>query len=124
MSSPETSTGESPVKREATGTPYDEKAEDHIPSRLSDSPTPMSEYDEHEKRKEPAGKNGKEVESDESDEEEDEEAGSEDDEDDDDEDDEDDEEPSLKYERIIGDIPDLLKKDSASTLCVSNKLLV
>ena len=40
------------------------------------------------------------------------------------EEDEDDEEPSLKYERITGAVPDLLKKDSASALAVSNKLLV
>ncbi|PPQ94822.1 hypothetical protein CVT25_007459 [Psilocybe cyanescens] len=119
MSSPETSTGESPVKREATSTPYDEKAEDNVPARLSDSPTPTSEYSGHE-----GGKNGKKIESDDSDEEEeDEEGGSEEEEDDDDDDGEDDEEPSLKYERITGAIPDLLKKDSASALCVSNKLL-
>ena len=37
---------------------------------------------------------------------------------------EDDEEPSLKYERLTGAVPDLLKKDSASALAVSNKLLV
>ncbi|KAH9482153.1 Vacuolar protein sorting-associated protein 41-like protein [Psilocybe cubensis] len=125
MSSTETSTGESPVKREATGTPYDEKADNHVPSRLSDSPTPMSDYDEQELRKEHEGKNGKDAESDESEEEEDDEAESEEeeDEDEDDEDEEDDEEPALKYERITGEIPDLLKKDSASALCVSNKLL-
>jgi vacuolar protein sorting-associated protein 41 len=40
------------------------------------------------------------------------------------EEEEDDEEPSLKYERITGAVPDLLKKDSASALAVSNKLLV
>jgi hypothetical protein len=40
------------------------------------------------------------------------------------EEEEDDEEPSLKYERIVGAVPDLLKKDSASALAVSNKLLV
>ena len=40
------------------------------------------------------------------------------------EEEEDDEEPSLKYERITGDVPDLLKKDPASALAVSNKLLV
>ena len=39
-------------------------------------------------------------------------------------DEEDDEEPSLKYERIAGAVPDLLKKDSASALTVSNKLMV
>lgn len=40
------------------------------------------------------------------------------------EEEEEDEEPSLKYERITGAVPDLLKKDSASALAVSNKLLV
>ena len=58
-----------------------------------------------------------------------EEAGSnsseEDEEEEDDEDEEeDDEEPSLKYQRITGAVPDLLRKDSASALAVSNKLLV
>ncbi|KAF8887029.1 vacuolar assembling protein VPS41 [Gymnopilus junonius] len=38
-------------------------------------------------------------------------------------DDEEEEEPSLKYERITGAIPDLFKKDSASALCVSNKIM-
>ncbi|KAI0053795.1 vacuolar assembling protein VPS41 [Auriscalpium vulgare] len=45
-----------------------------------------------------------------------------DDEDDEDEDDEDDE-PALKYERIGGSLPDLFKKDSASALAISNKLM-
>lgn len=45
-------------------------------------------------------------------------------EEDDDDEEEDDEEPSLKYQRITGAVPDLLKKDSASALAVSNKLLV
>jgi len=40
------------------------------------------------------------------------------------EEEEDDEEPSLKYERITCAVPDLLNKDSASALAVSNKLLV
>ena len=38
--------------------------------------------------------------------------------------DEDDDEPALKYQRITGAIPDLFKKDSASALAVSNKMLV
>jgi hypothetical protein len=38
--------------------------------------------------------------------------------------DEEDEEPALKYERIGGSFPDLFKKDSASAMAVSNKLLV
>jgi hypothetical protein len=42
----------------------------------------------------------------------------------DDENDEDDEEPALKYERITGGIPDLLKKDSASALVISHGLMV
>lgn len=38
--------------------------------------------------------------------------------------DEDEDEPSLKYQRITGAIPDLLKKDSASALAISNKMMV
>ncbi|KAG2069002.1 vacuolar protein sorting-associated protein 41 [Suillus decipiens] len=41
----------------------------------------------------------------------------------DDYEDEEDEEPTLKYERMSGAINDLLKKDSASALAVSNNLL-
>lgn len=69
---------------------------------------------------EPKGKiemDGEEVLKDELDEEEEEEESEE-------EEEEDDEEPSLKYERIAGAVPDLLKKDSASALAVSSKLLV
>jgi hypothetical protein len=43
---------------------------------------------------------------------------------DDESDDEEEEEPVLKYERIGGPLNDLLKKDSASALAISNKLLV
>lgn len=43
---------------------------------------------------------------------------------DDDHEDEEEDEPTLKYERMSGAINDLLKKDSASALAVSNKLLV
>ena len=42
----------------------------------------------------------------------------------DDEDDEDDDEPALKYERLTGSVPDLLLKDSASSLAVTDKLVV
>lgn len=66
---------------------------------------------------EPKGKDGEDVLKDEFNEEGGEEEESE-------EEEEDDEEPSLKYERIAGAVPDLLKKDSASALAVSNKLLV
>lgn len=45
-------------------------------------------------------------------------------EEDDEDEEEDDDEPALKYQRITGAIPDLFKKDSASALAVSNKLLV
>jgi len=40
------------------------------------------------------------------------------------EDEDEDEEPALKYERIGGSLHDLLKKDAASALAISNKLLV
>jgi hypothetical protein len=45
-------------------------------------------------------------------------------EDDEDLEDEDDEEPALKYERLAGSVPDLLLKDSASSLAVTDKLIV
>ncbi|KAJ7265984.1 vacuolar protein sorting-associated protein 41 [Mycena haematopus] len=41
----------------------------------------------------------------------------------DEEEEDDDEEPALKYERIGGSFPDLLKKDSASALCISKSLM-
>lgn len=43
---------------------------------------------------------------------------------DDDEDEDEDEEPALKYERLEGAVPDLLRKDSASTLAIANKVIV
>ncbi|KAG5717566.1 hypothetical protein E4T56_gene7398, partial [Termitomyces sp. T112] len=55
--------------------------------------------------------------------EEDDEEEEEEDDDNDGDDDSDDDEPSLKYERILGAVPDLLKKDSASALVVANKLM-
>lgn len=42
----------------------------------------------------------------------------------DEEDEEDDDEPALKYERLAGSVPDLLLKDSASSLAVADKLIV
>ena len=57
-------------------------------------------------------------------EEEDEEENEEEDGDDEGVEDEEEEEPSLKYERMGGAVGDLLKKDSASALAVSNKCLV
>jgi vacuolar protein sorting-associated protein 41 len=56
--------------------------------------------------------------------EEDDEDEEEEDEGEDDHEDEEEDEPTLKYERMSGPINDLLKKDSASALAVSNKLLV
>ena len=58
------------------------------------------------------------------DDEEDEEVDFEVEEDEDEEDEEEDEEPALKYERIGGSVPDLLKKDSASALAISKKTMV
>ena len=48
--------------------------------------------------------------------------GDEDEEEDDD--DEDDEEPALKYERIIGDLPTIFKKDSGSAIAMSKNHIV
>ena len=45
------------------------------------------------------------------------------DEDDMEDEEEEDEEPALKYERIGGSVPDLLKKDSASALAISKKTM-
>ena len=42
----------------------------------------------------------------------------------DDEEEEEEEEPALKYERIGGSVPDLLKKDSASALAISKRTMV
>lgn len=57
---------------------------------------------------------------------EDEDYDSEDDEgyDNEDDDDDDDDEPALKYERLAGSVPDLLLKDSASSLAVTDRLIV
>ncbi|KAF8644880.1 hypothetical protein AX16_008217, partial [Volvariella volvacea WC 439] len=52
----------------------------------------------------------------------DEESEEDDDEEEEDEDDED-EEPTLKYERITGAVPDLLKKDSAAAVTVANGIM-
>jgi hypothetical protein len=38
--------------------------------------------------------------------------------------DDEDEEPALKYERVSGAVPDLLKKDTVSAMAVSTKELV
>ena len=47
-----------------------------------------------------------------------------DDEEDGSDDEDEDEEPTLKYQRITGAIPDVLRKDSASALAISNKVMV
>jgi hypothetical protein len=68
--------------------------------------------------------NGHPSESEGTDDEEGEDEGDEDDDEDEDEDEDEDVEPTLKYERFGGAFHDLLKKDSASALVVSNKFLV
>ena len=50
--------------------------------------------------------------------------GHDDDEEDGSDDEDEDEEPTLKYQRITGSIPDALRKDSASALAISNKVMV
>ncbi|KAF8967466.1 vacuolar assembling protein VPS41 [Flammula alnicola] len=123
--SPETgSTGTLPVRSTVTaGNDHDEKEQD-VHRQLTSSPTEMAEARADEDGR--MHQNGKQTavgehEDTETDEDEDGTAGTEEDEEEADE--EDDEEPSLKYDRIKGAIPDLLKKDSASALAVSNKLL-
>ncbi|TFY77062.1 hypothetical protein EWM64_g6951 [Hericium alpestre] len=74
-----------------------------------------------EKEAEQAVDGGDGIENDESEEEKEEEEGEEDD--DEDEDEDEDEEPALKYERLGGSVQDLFRKDSASALAISNKLL-
>lgn len=106
-------------------------------SRMTDSPTQLSDSSDTEVddsrrhghgrfRDEPDNSDGTDEDDDVDDEEgEDEEDEDEDVEEEDDEDEEDDDdEPALKYERIGGSVPDLLKKDSASSLAVANKLMV
>ncbi|KAG5644802.1 hypothetical protein DXG03_007624 [Asterophora parasitica] len=60
---------------------------------------------------------------DDEDEDEEDEEDEEEEEEEDEEEDEDDDEPALKYERIGGSVPDLLKKDTASALAVANKIM-
>jgi vacuolar protein sorting-associated protein 41 len=47
-----------------------------------------------------------------------------DEEDEDEDDEEEDIEPSLKYERLLGDTPQLLEKDSACALAISDSAIV
>jgi vacuolar protein sorting-associated protein 41 len=91
--------------------------------RVTDSPSNMSYVGEKERE------NGRDESSEEEDDEDGESGEDEDDEDDEDdsdeEDDDDDEEPTLKYSRIEGSVPEVLKKDSASAISVSgNRLIV
>ncbi|EDR12623.1 vacuolar assembling protein VPS41 [Laccaria bicolor S238N-H82] len=107
MASQGTSNGLAPVILNGHAD-HDEKHEE-VPPRLSSSPAPLTD-DEAE---EGVGEQSESVATD--DEEEDEE--------DDEEEEDEDEEPSLKYERIGGSLPDLLKKDSGSAITVCNKHL-
>ena len=116
MASPSTSNGLALIVLNGNGEAgHDEKHED-IPQRLSSNPAPLTD-DEGE---EGAGEQGESVATDDDEEEEEDDEEEEEEE----EEDEDDEEPSLKYERIGGSLPDLLKKDSGSAITVCNKKLV
>ena len=88
---------------------HDEKAD--IPP-LNESPTHFNDNEEEINRHDGKFHSESDEEKDEDDDEEDE------------DDDDDDDEPALKYERIGGSIPDLLKKDTASALSIANKLMV
>ncbi|KAF4619821.1 hypothetical protein D9613_004777 [Agrocybe pediades] len=115
MSTSDASGSTPPHKKEGNGVHSEEKVETTV--RLSDSPTPMTEFSDEE--------NHVDAQSEESEEEEGS-AGSPDEgeeEEDDDEEEYEEEEPALKYSRITGAIPDLFKKDSASALAVSNKIM-
>ncbi len=95
-----------------------EEKEDHVD--ITDSPAEMS-TSESDSRTEEGDAQSQSRDDDEADS--DEESGVSDnasDEDGDEDDDEDEDEPALKYERITGGIPDLLKKDSASALTITN----
>jgi hypothetical protein len=105
MTSPDTPSG-------ANGN-HDHNQDSLAPPRMTDSPTPMTEATTTDDEG-PVHQNGNNLEH----------GGSEDDTETSEEEDDDDEEPSLKYQRITGAVPDLLRKDSASALAVSNKLLV
>jgi vacuolar protein sorting-associated protein 41 len=103
---------------------HGEKLHDEL---VSDSPGEMSDSEVEEVEGDDAAheEHGDDEEDRES--EENDQANSEDDDDEEDEEDEDedeDEEPALKYERIGGSVSDLLKKDSASALAISNKIMV
>ncbi|TFK43987.1 vacuolar assembling protein VPS41 [Crucibulum laeve] len=95
--------------------------QEHEPPRYTDSPTHFTDPDDDSDEIEEEESNEEEVEEDtqhdHSNESEEESEGSTE------EEDEDDEEPALKYERIGGSVPDLLKKDSASALIVSDKIM-
>jgi vacuolar protein sorting-associated protein 41 len=99
---------------------HGEKPDDEL---VSDSPGEMSEVEVDDAAHEEHADDEEDRESEENDQgnsedEEDEE------EDEEDEDEDEDEEPALKYERIGGSVSDLLKKDSASALAISNKIMV
>ena len=122
---------------ESTVTPHpevhvsDDGVADHAsvvpdrPQTVPSHPETQPELD-HEDATKSTG-NGHHTESEGTDDEEAEDEGDEDDseeEEEDDDDDDEDVEPTLKYERFGGAFQDLLKKDSASALVVSNKYLV
>jgi len=118
---PEASSSTSPGKKEGNGVHPEGKVEE--PARFTESPTPLTEFSGEDDNV--ANSEGDESEGDEGTTASQDDEGDEEDEEGEEEEEEyEEEEPSLKYSRIIGAIPDLFKKDSASALAVSNKIMV
>ena len=115
MASPSTSNGLAPIVLNGHGEAGHDEKHEEIPQTLSSNPAPLTD-DEGENG---AGEQGESVATDD-----DEEDEADDEEEEEDEEEDEDEEPSLKYERIGGSLPDLLKKDSGSAITVCNKKLV
>ena len=108
----------SPDSNETEPNGPDEKEEPRV---LADSPRGLSEAKQLNQMN--TNGNGAAYEDDaQAEEEDDEEEDSESD--DEGDSDDDDEEPALKYERIGGSLNDLLRKDSAASLAISNRLMV
>ncbi|KAF9458458.1 hypothetical protein BDZ94DRAFT_1270495 [Collybia nuda] len=91
------------------------------PVGSSDEGEPRGRQHGHLRAHEDSGDEGSEES--EEDDEDDEGEDEDEDEDEDEEEEDDDDEPALKYERIGGALPDLLKKDSGSALTIANKLM-
>jgi len=97
----------------------------HTPNgtrRYTESPVHMTEQEDEQRIE--TRENGKRRAEDDHQEDESTDQEESDEEQDEEDDEQDEDEPSLKYQRISGAIPDLLKKDSASALAISNKNMV